>query len=73
MTILKFILISLGLVFLTLGYKIYFGKDYKIINGFERDYKAGIKTESYAKKVGLIEFIIGIILLIMGIYLLIAK
>ncbi len=67
MTILKIILITVGVAFTIFGYEIYFQKKYNLINGFEEDYKNGRKTESYAKKVGIIEFVLGIILTIIGI------
>lgn len=67
MTILKIILITVGVAFTIFGYEIYFQKKYNLINGFEEDYKNGRKTESYAKKVGLIELVLGIILTIIGI------
>ena len=61
MTLLKIILILVGLDFIIFGYLIYFKEKYNLINGFESDFKYGRKTESYAKKVGLTEFIIGIV------------
>lgn len=67
MTILKIILITVGVAFTIFGYEIYFQKKYNLINGFEKDYQNGRKTESYAKKVGIIEFVLGIILTIIGI------
>lgn len=71
MTLLKIILITVGVAFTTFGYFIYFKEEYNLINGFEADYKAGRKTELYAKKVGLVEFIIGIILTLVGIFVII--
>lgn len=73
MTLLKIILIAAGVAFTTFGYEIYFQKKYNLINGFEEDYKAGRKTELYAKRVGLVELIIGIILTIFGICVTIIK
>ncbi len=73
MTILKIILITVGVAFIMFGYEIYFQKKYNLINGFEEDYKAGRKTESYAKRVGLAEFIVGIILALIGICVIIVK
>lgn len=73
MTLLKIILITVGVGFTTFGYEIYFQKKYNLINGFEEDYKAGRKTELYAKRVGLVEFIIGIILTLIGICAIIIK
>jgi len=49
--------------------KLYFKKKYNLINGFEADFKAGRKKEEYAKKVGKIEFVVGIVLLITGVAL----
>ena len=73
MTLLKIILILLGLAFITFGYLIYFKEKYNLINGFESDFKSGRKTEIYAKKVGLIELIVGIIFIVIGILVLIIK
>lgn len=73
MTLLKIILIAVGVTFTTFGYEIYFQKKYNLINGFAEDYKAGRKTELYAKRVGLVELIIGIILILFGICVTIIK
>ena len=64
MLILKVIAISLGLTFTLFGYLIHFKKRYGLVNGFEADFKAGRKTESYASQIGLIEFIIGVVIYI---------
>lgn len=61
----------LGFLFSGFGYFIFFKKKYSLINGYEEDHKAGRKDENYAKKVGLIEFIIGIAMLIASLTLLI--
>lgn len=66
-------LVTLSVAFTTFGYKIYFQKKYNLINGFEEAYKAGRKTKQYAKKVGLVEFIIGINLTLFGICITIIK
>lgn len=71
--LLKIILIMVGIGFTIFGYEIYFQKKYNLINGFEEDYKAGRKTELYAKRVGLVELIIGIILILFGICVTIIK
>ncbi|KXA28647.1 hypothetical protein HMPREF3229_01643 [Peptoniphilus harei] len=73
MTLLKIILILVGLAFIIFGYLIYFKEKYNLINGFESDFKSGRKTESYAKKVGLIELVIGIIFVLIGIAVIILK
>ena len=73
MLILKIILMTLGVAFTVFGYKIYFRKKYNLINGFEEAYKAGRKTESDAKRVGLVELIIGISLILFGVYAIIIK
>lgn len=67
MTLLKIILILVGVAFIGFGYLIYFKKKYNLINGFEGDFKSGRKTEAYAKKVGLAELVIGIIFILFGI------
>ena len=66
MILLMIILLVVGVAFTTFGYFIYFKEKYNLINGFESDYKSGRKSETYAKKVGLVEFIIGIILVEFG-------
>lgn len=73
MNLLNIILIVVGGAFITFGYLIYFKEKYNLINGFELDYKSGRKTESYAKKVGLVELMIGIILVVVGFCMLIIK
>ncbi|MDU5807269.1 MAG: DUF3784 domain-containing protein [Peptoniphilus harei] len=73
MTLLKIILILVGLAFIIFGYLIYFKEKYNLINGFEGDFKSRRKTESYAKKVGLIELIIGIIFVLIGIVVTVIK
>ncbi|NWO24043.1 DUF3784 domain-containing protein [Mogibacterium timidum] len=72
MTLLKIILIALGATFSIFGYLIYFKKKYNLINDFEANHKAGRKTESYARKVGLIELLLGIAMLLVGFYLITA-
>ena len=72
MTLLKIILIALGTTFSIFGYLIYFKKKYNLINDFEANRKSGRKTESYARKVGLIELLLGITLLMVGFYLIVA-
>ena len=62
MIFLKVLAVVLGLAFLLFGYFIYFKKKYNLINGFEADFKAGRKKEEYAEKVGMIEFVVGIVL-----------
>ena len=72
MTLLKIILIVLGATFSIFGYLIYFKKKYNLINDYEANRKAGKKTESYARKVALIELLLGIALLMIGLYLIVA-
>jgi len=73
MTALIIIAVVLGMAFIAFGYFIFFKKKYSLINGFEEDYKAGRKTEAYARRVGLIEFVVGIALLLAAvIFLLLA-
>ncbi|VYT91217.1 DUF3784 domain-containing protein [Peptoniphilus gorbachii] len=73
MILLMIILLVVGVAFTTFGYFIYFKEKYNLINGFESDYKSGRKSESYAKKVGLVEFMIGIILVVVGFCMFIIK
>ena len=73
MLIVKIILMAVGVAFTTFGYKIYFQKQYNLINGFEEAYKAGRKTKRYAERVGLVELIIGINLIVIGVYGIIIK
>ena len=49
-----------------------FQEEIQSINGFEAAFKAGRKSEKYAKRVGMVEFIIGIPILIAGIALIIS-
>ena len=69
MLILKIVAVLLGLAFTLFGYFIFFRKKYDLINGFEEDLKAGRKNEDYAKRVGMVEFIVGIAVLIAGLVL----
>ena len=71
MVVLKVLAVMLGLAFLLFGYFIYFKKKYHLINGFEEDFKAGRKNEEYAKRVGMVEFVVGIAMLIAGVALII--
>ncbi len=73
MIILKIIIILLGITFTIFGYLIYYRENYNLINDFEEDCNAGRKTKSYAKRVGLTEFIIGIAMVLIGIFLIIFK
>ena len=69
--VLKIIAVLLGLAFTLFGYFIYFRKKYNLINGFEADFKAGRKNEDYAKRVGMVEFVLGIGILIAGFVLIV--
>lgn len=73
MILLMIILLVVGVAFTTFGYFIYFKEKYNLFNGFESDYKSGRKSETYAKKVGLVEFMIGIILVVVGFCMFIIK
>lgn len=61
------ILALAGTCFIVFGYLIYFKQKYNLINDFKEDYKAGRKDEDYAKKVGLIEMIVGTAILLLTI------
>lgn len=65
MKLFKIISLILAIFFIFFGYNIYFRKKYNFINNFKKDYKNGLKNEKYAKKVGLIELILGISLFIL--------
>ena len=71
MLALKIIAVILGLAFTLFGYFIFFKNKYSLINGFKEDFQAGRKDESYARRVGIIEFIVGIVLLIAAVILII--
>ena len=71
MTALKIISALLGVAFTSFGYLIFFGEKYSLINGFDEAFREGRKNERYARRVGLIEFTAGIVILI-GAALLIA-
>ena len=63
MTAIKIITAVLGLALSLFGYFIFFKGNYSLINGFDEAFKAGRKNEDYAKRVGLAEFTVGIVLL----------
>ena len=71
MIALKIIAVIVGLAFTLFGYFIFFKKMYSLINGFDEALKAGQKTEVYARRVGLIEFTVGIAVLIVAAVLII--
>ncbi|MEE1317985.1 MAG: DUF3784 domain-containing protein [Ruminococcus sp.] len=71
MLALKIILLIVGIAFTLFGYFIFFKEKYSLINGFSSDYKAGRKNENYAKRVGIVEFIVGIVILIASVFLII--
>ena len=71
MLALKIIAILLGLAFALFGYFIYFRKKYSLINDYEAEHKAGRKNEAYAKRVGMVEFVLGITILIVGLVLIV--
>lgn len=69
MIFVKILCAILGVVFAVFGYFIYFRKKYNLINGFEEDLKYGRKTQKYARTVGLVEFIAGVVLLVHSVLL----
>ena len=71
MLALKIIFVIVGIAFTLFGYFIFFKEKYSLINGFSSDYKAGRKNENYAKRVGIVEFIVGIAILIASVFLII--
>lgn len=64
MFLLKLLLFILGLALIVFGSLIYFKKKYNLINNFEEDLKVRRFDENYAKRIGLIELIAGIIFFI---------
>lgn len=54
----------LGLAFAIFGYLIFFKKRYSLINGFDAAFREGRRTEKYARRVGLIELVLGVLLLV---------
>lgn len=54
----------LGLAFAIFGYLIFFKKQYSLINGFDAAFREGRRTEKYARRVGLIELVLGVLLLV---------
>ena len=71
MMLLKILAVGLGLTSSGFGYLIFFQKKYSLINGFEEDFKSGRKDENSARRVGIIEFVLGISILIAGMALVI--
>ncbi len=71
MLALKIITVILGLAFSLFGYFIFFKQKYSLINGFKEDFKTGRKDENYARRVGIIEFTVGIVLLLVAVILII--
>ena len=69
MLILKILLSIVGVAFLLFGCFILFGKKYSLINGFVAAFKEGRKTERYARRVGAVELILGIVLLVASVVL----
>lgn len=71
MQVVKIVLGILAPAFLLFGYLIYFRRRYFLINGFREELSAGRRDENYARRVGLTELIIGLILLVAEIIVLI--
>ena len=69
MLALKIIAVLLGLAFSLFGYFIFFRKKYSLINGFDAEFKAGRKDGAYARRVGMVEFAVGIAVLLAAIAL----
>ena len=69
MLALKIILVIVGAAFALFGYFIFFQKKYALINGYIADDKDGRKDENYAKRVGITEFIVGIVILAASVFL----
>lgn len=54
----------LGSAFAVIGYLIFFKKKYSLINGFDAAFREGRRSEKYARRVGMIEFVLGTVLLV---------
>ncbi len=67
MFVLRIMLILIGLLFIGFGYAIWFKRKYNLINNFKDDNKSGKSYDSFAKRVGIIEFIGGIVCFILGV------
>lgn len=67
----KIIAIVLGLAFTLFGYFIFFRKKHSLINDFREDHEAGRKTADDARRIGMIEFVAGVVLLTAAVILLI--
>lgn len=63
----KISLMLVGFLFFIFGYFIYFKGKYNLINNFNEDKKNQKYDENYAKRVGLIEFIGGLIIFTLGV------
>ena len=71
MVAIQIITAVLGLGFLLFGAFIFFGGKYSLINGFDEALKEGRHTTDYARRVGLVEFVLGILLLVTFVILLV--
>ena len=69
MLAIKIVALVLGVMFTLFGYFIFFRKKYSLINGFEEAFKEGRKNEKYARRVGIVEFVLGVVLLTAGVVL----
>lgn len=64
---LQITLILIGALFIGFGYAIWFKHKYHLINNFESEKKKGRLNDSYAKRVGIIEFVGGVLCFVLGI------
>ena len=71
MIVLKITIALLGVAFALFGYFIFFGGHYSLINGFDEAFQAGRRDRDYAKRVGLTELAIGVVLLVVAIVLIV--
>ena len=71
MLVLKIVSVLLGLSFTLFGYFIYLRKSIISSIVLKLISKQGEKNEEYAKRVGMVEFVIGIAVLVAGIVLII--
>lgn len=65
--------ISLGIIFLIFGYLIYVKEKYDLINDFTEQKKKGLSAYAYARRVGFIELVTGIVINVYGVIGLITR
>ncbi len=67
MIVLKITEIIIGVILFILGYLIYFKKKYELANDYLKLLNKGLASEIYAKNIGLIYLVGGIVIIIFGV------